>query len=64
MADLHADHLPGRGFLVVPVREPSEWTDGDADRLAASLADLRASDYRQTADLGRFLAEHDTYEVR
>ncbi|WP_368281142.1 uracil-DNA glycosylase family protein [Halorussus rarus] len=64
MADLHADHLPGRGFLVVPVREPAEWDDGDAERLAASLADLLASDYRQTADLGRFLAEHDTYEVR
>ncbi|WP_435181993.1 uracil-DNA glycosylase family protein [Halorussus sp. AFM4] len=64
MADLHADHLPGRGFLVVPVRDPAEWDDGDADRLAASLADLLSSDYRQTADLGRFLAEHDTYEVR
>ncbi|MFC4451427.1 uracil-DNA glycosylase family protein [Halorussus aquaticus] len=64
MADLHADHVPGRGFLVVPVREPSEWDDGDGERLAASLADLLSSDYRQTADLGRFLAEHDTYEVR
>ncbi|WP_137286306.1 uracil-DNA glycosylase family protein [Halorussus salinisoli] len=64
MATLHADHVPGRGFLVVPIREPSEWDDGDGERLAASLADLLASDYRQTADLGRFLAEHDTYEVR
>jgi uracil-DNA glycosylase family 4 len=64
MADLHADHLPGRGFLVVPVRDPSSWEDGDGERLAASLADLLATDYRQTADLGRFLAEHDTYEVR
>ncbi|WP_276302245.1 uracil-DNA glycosylase family protein [Halorussus lipolyticus] len=64
MADLHADHLPGRGFLVVPVRDPSDWEEGDGERLASSLADLLASDYRQTADLGRFLAEHDTYEVR
>jgi uracil-DNA glycosylase family 4 len=64
MAELHADHLPGRGFLVVPVRDPSDWEEGDGKRLAASLADLLATDYRQTADLGRFLAEHDTYEVR
>ncbi|MFC7078882.1 uracil-DNA glycosylase family protein [Halorussus caseinilyticus] len=64
MAQLHADHVPGRGFLVVPIRDPSDWDDGDGERLATSLADLLASDYRQTADLGRFLAEHDTYEVR
>ncbi|UPV76395.1 uracil-DNA glycosylase (plasmid) [Halorussus limi] len=64
MADLHGDHVPGRGFLVVPVREPTEWEAGDGERLASSLSDLRATDYRQTADLGRFLAEHDTYEVR
>jgi len=64
MADLHGDHVPGRGFLVIPVREPTEWDEGDAERLAASLSDLLATDYRQTADLGRFLAEHDTYEVR
>jgi uracil-DNA glycosylase family 4 len=64
MADLHADHVPGRGFLVIPVREPAEWDEGDAEELVSSLADLLATDYRQTADLGRFLAEHDTYEVR
>ena len=64
MAALHADHVPGRGFLVIPVREPAEWEEGDAEELAASLSDLLATDYRQTADLGRFLAEHDTYEVR
>ncbi|MFC4549838.1 MULTISPECIES: uracil-DNA glycosylase family protein [Halorussus] len=64
MAALHADHVPGRGFLVVPVREPTEWDDGDGERLAESLADLLASDYRQTADLSRFLASDETYEVR
>ncbi|WP_202932698.1 uracil-DNA glycosylase family protein [Halorussus salinus] len=64
MADLHADHVPGRGFLVIPVREPAEWDEGDAEELVSSLSDLLATDYRQTADLGRFLAEHDTYEVR
>jgi uracil-DNA glycosylase family 4 len=64
MAALHAEHLPGRGFLVVPVREPSEWEDDDAERLADSLADLLAADYRQTADLSRFIATDETYEVR
>jgi uracil-DNA glycosylase family 4 len=64
MESLHGDQLPGRGFLVVPIREPSEWEDGDAERLTDSLADLLASDYRQTADLGRFLASDDMYEVR
>jgi len=64
MAALHAEHLPGRGFLVVPVREPSEWDEEDAERLTDSLADLLASDYRQTADLSRFVATDDTYEVR
>ena len=64
MAALHADHVPGRGFLVIPVREPAEWDEGDAEELVSSLSDLLATDYRQTADLGRFLAEHDTYEVR
>jgi len=70
MAGLHAEHVPGRGFLVVPIREPSEWDDGadgrpsDRERLIASLSDLLESDYRQTADLGRFIATEDTYEVR
>ena len=64
LADLHGDQLPGRGFLVVPIREPREWEDGDADRLTETLSELLGTDYRQTADLGRFLAEHDTYEVR
>lgn len=64
MAALHADHVPGRGFLVVPIREPSEWAENDARRLTDSLADLLASDYRQTADLGRFIATGGSYEVR
>jgi len=64
MTGLHADHVPGSGFLVVPVREPAAWTGEDRERLAASLSDLLDSDYRQTADLSRFLAGDDTYEVR
>ncbi|WP_135806458.1 uracil-DNA glycosylase family protein [Halorussus marinus] len=64
MAELHADHVPGSGFLVVPIREPTEWADADRERLAASLSELLDSDYRQTADLSRFLAGDETYEVR
>ncbi|USZ69983.1 uracil-DNA glycosylase (plasmid) [Halorussus salilacus] len=64
MDALHADHVPGSGFLVVPVKQPSEWTGDDGERLTASLADLLESDYRQTADLSRFVATEDTYEVR
>jgi len=45
---LHATEVRGRGFLVVPVRDPAEWTDGDADALRERLASLRSSDYRQT----------------
>ena len=64
MVALNADHVPGRGFLIVPIREPSEWDEGDGEALTASLSDLLTSDYRQTADLSRFVAEDDTYEVR
>jgi uracil-DNA glycosylase len=61
---LHARELRGRGFLVVPVREPADWTDGDRTTLRDRLAALLSSDYRRTADLGRFLADDDAYLVR
>lgn len=64
MATLHAEQLPGRGFLVVPIREPSEWEDGDRDALVESLTELLDSDYYQIADLSRFLTGDDTYTVR
>jgi len=63
-AALHATEIPGRGFLVVPVRDPAEWTDGDADRLRERLAAVLATDYRRTADLGRFFPGDDAYLVR
>ena len=63
-AALHATEVPGRGFLVVPVREPAEWTDGDADRLHERLAAVLSTDYRRTADLGRFVPGDDAYLVR
>jgi uracil-DNA glycosylase family 4 len=48
VAALHAEEVRGRGFMVVPVREPAEWTDGDAAALREALEAILASDYRQT----------------
>jgi uracil-DNA glycosylase family 4 len=60
----HAEEVRGRGFLVVPVREPAEWEEGDAAALAAVLDDVTAGDYRQRADLGRFSPGSEPYLVR
>lgn len=64
MEDLHAREVRGSGFLVVPVRDPVEWEEGDGDRLVARLRAMLDSDYRQTTDLSRFLATDDLYMVR
>ena len=45
---LHAGEVRGRGFLVVPVCEPADWTDGDAAGLRDRLASILDGDYRQT----------------
>ncbi len=47
-AQLHASEIRGRGFLVVPVREPIEWNTGDEAALIERLEALLNSDYRQT----------------
>jgi uracil-DNA glycosylase family 4 len=64
MAELHASEVRGSGFLVVPIRDPNEWEAVDADRLTERLRSIRARDYRETADLSRFLATDDLYYVR
>ncbi len=48
MPRLHATEIRGRGFLIVPVREPGEWEDTDRERLRARLEAILESDYRQT----------------
>ncbi|KDE57675.1 uracil-DNA glycosylase [Halostagnicola sp. A56] len=48
MARLHASEIRGRGFLVVPIRNPTEWTDGDRETILETLESILASDYRQT----------------
>ncbi len=57
-ASLHARELRGRGFMVIPIRDPSEWDggdwgdgvrdDGDRTALVEKLESVLASDYRQT----------------
>ncbi|WP_254544550.1 uracil-DNA glycosylase family protein [Halomarina pelagica] len=64
MASLHGTELLGGGFLVYPVRDPSEWTDGDRERLVDALTDLQATDFYREVDLGRFLPDGDSYRVR
>ena len=48
MAALHAKEIRGRGFMVVPIRDPSDWEDGDRETLVERLEAILASDYRQT----------------
>jgi uracil-DNA glycosylase family 4 len=48
VAALHATEVRGRGFLIVPILDPGQWSDGDADAIRATLESILASDYRQT----------------
>ncbi|MGQ3413140.1 uracil-DNA glycosylase family protein [Natrinema sp. LN54] len=48
MPSLHARDIRGRGFMVVPVADPVEWTDGDREAIVSKLEAILASDYRQT----------------
>ena len=47
-ADHHATGIRGRGFLVVPVKEPTAWTDADRAALVEKITALLDGDYRQT----------------
>ena len=62
--DVHARELSSGGWLVVPVAEPSTWSDGDRDRLVATLESVLDRDYKRESDLGRFLTDPDPYLVR
>ena len=64
MDALHGEELLGAGWLVVPIKDPADWTAGDADRLVGALRELRSTDFRRESDLGRFVAGHDPYLVR
>jgi hypothetical protein len=64
MDDLHSTEILGSGFLVLPIKEPAEWVEGDHERLVAGLRELQRTDFRREVDLGRFLAGDDPYMVR
>jgi uracil-DNA glycosylase len=64
MDALHAEELLGSGWLVLPVKDPAEWDETDADRLVDALRELRSTDFRRESDLGRFIAGSDPYLVR
>lgn len=64
MTALHATEVGGSGWLVIPVKDPSEWTSEDAERLRSALVTLQENDYRQFAELGRFLPDDRPYYVR
>ncbi|ARS91161.1 uracil-DNA glycosylase family protein [Natrarchaeobaculum aegyptiacum] len=48
MARLHAQEIRGRGFLVVPIRDPSSWEPGDREKIRSRLEAILGRDYRQT----------------
>lgn len=64
MDSLHGTELRGSGWLVIPIKDPAEWGDGDTETLVGTLQSLLHSDYRQISDLGRFEAGADPYYVR
>ncbi|RDZ45951.1 uracil-DNA glycosylase [Haloferax sp. Atlit-10N] len=64
MEVLHGKELRGSGFLVLPIKDPDEWDDGDHDELVAGLLELQSTDFRRESDLGRFMPGADPYLVR
>jgi uracil-DNA glycosylase len=64
MAALHASEVHGSGWLILPTKDPSTWSDEDESALIAALSDLLARDYRREADLGRFIPGDSAYRVR
>jgi uracil-DNA glycosylase family 4 len=64
MDDLHGTEILGAGFLILPIKDPAEWVEGDHERLVAGLRELQRTDFRREVDLGRFLAGDDPYMVR
>jgi uracil-DNA glycosylase len=61
---LHGTEVRGSGWLVVPCLDPATWTEGDGEALVDGLGRLQGSDYRRTADLGRFLPDGQSHLVR
>jgi len=64
MDTLHGTEIRGSGFLVLPIKEPADWSDDDAAQLREAIETLRSTDFRRETDLGRFIAGSDPYYVR
>jgi hypothetical protein len=64
MGALHGTEVRGRGFTVMPLQNPRDWTAGDFDAIVDAIEELLATDYHQRVDLGRFIADADPYYVR
>jgi uracil-DNA glycosylase len=64
MDSLHTSEIHGSGWLVIPVKDPADWTDDEMEALVDQLRSLDTVDYRQVSDLGRFIAGSDPYLVR
>ncbi|AGN00727.1 hypothetical protein L593_03880 [Salinarchaeum sp. Harcht-Bsk1] len=64
MDALHAREVKGSGWLVLPLQDPSEWDEEGREAAIDGLETLLSRDYRQTTDLGRFLATDESYLVR
>ncbi|WP_435363780.1 uracil-DNA glycosylase family protein [Haloarchaeobius sp. DYHT-AS-18] len=45
---MHAMEIRGRGFMVVPIKDPAEWEDEEEAALRERLLAILDSDYRQT----------------
>lgn len=61
---VHAAELSGRGFLVIPIKDPSDWRAHDEEKLKATLTSVLDSDYNQETDLTRFFPTNRQYLVR
>lgn len=64
MEVLHGEELKGRGFLVLPMKDPTSWNAADETAIIDAITALKAIDYKQMVDLGRFIAGGDPYFVR
>ncbi|MBV0922606.1 uracil-DNA glycosylase [Halomicroarcula limicola] len=64
MDELHGTEVRGSGWLVYPIKDPADWVDTDEERLVAALKALLQTDYRQEAELGRFLPGDEVWRVR
>ena len=48
MDERHGIDIRGRGFLVVPARDPAHWSDDQRRTYSRTISDILNSDYRQT----------------